>query len=490
MKSTPSKIALLVTLTTLALTPAIPLPLHADTGTASANWGHWRGPTGNGTAPDADPPTEWSESENVKWKVAIPGAGSASPIVWGDRVFVTTAVGTNGKADGSKTPSSEGRAEQRRGGDRARRADGDRRRRPGGRGRPGGGGAGKPQETQRFQLLCLDRSTGDILWQRTAAETLPAEGHHPDHGFASASPFTDGERVYAHFGTRGLFCFDFEGKEIWKRTDFGPMSTRNGFGEGSSPTLHGDTIIVPWDHEGPSYITALDKRTGKTLWKTDRDEPTSWGTPLVITNGDHAQVVTTGQNFARGYDLATGKEIWRCAGQTQRPVASPVAGKDLIYVGSGFRGAFLGAFKRGASGDLESTDAVVWSVDSHTPDIPSLLLSGDRIYYIAGKSGMLSCRNALNGEAVFERERLDGISGVYASPVAASGKVYVAGRNGTIAVLKDDGDFTILATNKLDDGIDATPAIAGKQIFIRGNKHLYCISEHSYLRPNLHPNLC
>ena len=398
-----------------------------------AEWGHWRGPTGNGTSNTADPPVHWDKNKNVKWKLAIPGHGSSSPVVWGDKIFVTSAVGP-----------VEGK---------------------------------NPRTAQKFTLYCIDRSKGKIIWERVAADSVPHEGHHDHHGFASASPMTDGESVFAFFGTRGLFSYDMDGNLLWSRNDFGKMKTRNGFGEGSSPTLHGETIILPWDHEGPSKIIAINSKTGKNRWETPRDEPTSWDTPLVVEHGGKFQVITSGEKLAMGYDFATGKEIWRCAGQTQRPVASAVSADGIAYIGSGFRGAFLGAFKLGAKGDLKGTKAVLWEKNENTPDIASLLLSRGRLYYTARKSGILSCVDAKTGKAHYEKQRVDGVRELYASPVAAAGRVYLTGRDGTTTVLKDSDDFEILASNQLGEGVDATPALAGGDIVFRGARHLYLISK-------------
>jgi outer membrane protein assembly factor BamB len=288
---------------------------------------------------------------------------------------------------------------------------------------------------------------------------------------------TDGERVYAHFGSRGLFAYDMEGREVWKKTDFGRMRTRSGFGEGSSPTLYGDAVIVPWDEEGPSYLIALDKRTGQTLWKADRDEPSCWATPLVVLHEGKPQVVVSGERFARGYDFSSGEELWRCSGQTARPVASPVAGHGLVFVGSGFQGSFLGAFRPERRGDLEGTDGVAWKVEESTPDVPSPLLSGKRLYFFSGRRGMISCVDAPSGKPHFWAQRVEAIRDVYASPVAAAGKVYLTARDGTTVVIEDAEEFKVVATSRLDEGVDATPAIAGREIFVRGQKHLYCFRE-------------
>jgi outer membrane protein assembly factor BamB len=395
--------------------------------TQADNWGHWRGPAGNGTAAGS-PPVQWSSSENIKWKVAIPGSGSGSPVIWDQQVFVVSAV-----------PDRQ-----------------------------------QPQKLQ-FQLHCLDRQTGRLLWQQTAIEAIPHQETHATNTHASASPCTDGEHVYAHFGSRGLYCYTMDGELKWKR-DLGKMSTRNGFGEGSSPTLAGNTLLVPWDHEGPSSLFALDKLTGETIWEAKRDEPTCWATPLVVEHQGRQQVVMNGQNAARSYDLETGTELWRCGGQTERPCASAVASGDRVYVGSGFRGAFLGAFKLDGRGDIAGTRSVAWTIDSDTPDVASPALSGGRLYFYKGKSGQLSCLDALTGKPHYLAARVPGMSSTYASPVAAGGRVYLADRSGQIVVIQDAASLKVLATNAMDETVDATPAIAGDELFIRGEKHLFCIA--------------
>ena len=447
------------------LLAAVPLLPATESTSGGSYWPHWRGPSANGVSPDGRPPTEWGPSKNVKWKVKIPGGGSGSPIIWEDKVFVVTAVPveTASRADAPRADRPRGR--------------------PGARGRRGGGRSGRggtmrpPDSHWRFVVMCLDRSSGKTLWEKVAAETIPHEGHHAHHGFASASPCTDGERLYAHFGSRGLFCYDLDGEFLWKKTDFGPMRTRHGFGEGSSPTVHGDFIIVPWDHEGSSFLTALDKRTGKTRWKVERDEPSCWATPLVVEHDGRKQVVASGDNFVRGYDLETGAELWRCPGQTGRPIPSPVSGHGLVFVGSGHRGAFLGAFRLDHKGDIEGTDGVAWTLDRHAPDVPSPLLSGRRLYFHAGRTGILSCYDAVTGKPHFAGERVKGLDAVYASPVAANGKLYLTGRDGTTVVVEDREELTIVATNRLDEPVDATPAVAGREILIRAREHLYCFAE-------------
>lgn len=432
----------------VCLTVALLIPGIA----AAGNWSHWRGDGGNGVAADATPPTRWSETENVKWKVEIPGKGSGSPIIWQDRVFVVTAVPSAGAAPQATAPQPQS----------------------GGRSR-GGRGAAAPLRKLEFKLLCFDRATGAQRWEQTAVSATPHQGTHSTNGFASASPCTDGQHVYAHFGSRGLYCYSMDGKLLWKRDDFGPMETRASFGEGSSPTLEGDHIIVPWDHEGDSALFVLDKRTGKTVWRTARDEPTCWATPLVVEHNGRKQIVMNGQNFARSYDFETGKELWRCGGQTQRPVASPVSAGNMVYVGSGFRGSYLGAFQLDGSGDIEGTKDVVWTINRDTPDIGSFLLSSGRLYFHKEKAGMLSCVDAATGESHYGPKRISELKSIYASPIAAAGHVYLTGRSGTTVVIKDSDEFEIVSTNSVGETVDATPAPVDNQLFIRGERHLFCI---------------
>ena len=429
-----------------------------------SNWSHWRGPTGNGTAPDATPPVEFdgTTGRNIRWKVEVPGRGTSSPIVHGDAVFVTTAVpAAGGEAAGEPRAAAEEAS-----------SDG-----PGG-GRSGPSGRSiKPGGPLDFQLLCYDRETGRLRWKRTAVTSEPHEGTHYTNGFASHSPCTDGTHVYAHFGSRGLHCYTVDGTHVWSR-DFGRMAIRNGFGEGSSPTLAGGMILVPWDHEGPSKLYALDARTGSTVWETARDdEPTCWATPLVAAAADGTlQVVLNGDTAARGYDLATGRELWRCGGQAQRPCGSAVAADGVAYVASGHRGAFIGAFDLAGRGDLAGGPHVRWTASRDTPDVASPLLSGGRLYYFKERSGLLSCVDAATGRPHFATVRVPGVSLPYASPVAAGGHVYLTDRGGTIVVIEDAPELRIVATNEMGEGVDATPAPAGGDLFIRGEKHLFRVA--------------
>jgi outer membrane protein assembly factor BamB len=324
-----------------------------------------------------------------------------------------------------------------------------------------------------FRLICLDRESGREVWSKSCVKAVPHEGTHETNGFASASPCTDGERVYAHFGSRGLHCFTVTGKHLWSR-DFGDMMIRHGFGEGSSPTLADAFVIVPWDHEGASKLFALDKLTGRTVWEVPRDEPTSWATPLIVTDaGGTKQVVMNGERAARGYDLATGRELWRCGGQTERPCASALSADGKAFIGSGFRGAFLGAFDLAGRGDLTGGRHVLWTKHAGTPDVASPLLSAGRLYYYKEKTGLLTCVDATTGEAFYETVRVPGVARTYASPVAAAGHVYLTDRSGRITVIEDGPRLKVVSENDVGEGVDATPAPVGDSLFVRGERHLF-----------------
>jgi outer membrane protein assembly factor BamB len=409
------------------------------------HWPAWRGPLGTGEAPGTNPPTTWSETQNVRWKVKLPGRGSSTPIIWGDRIFLQTAMPA---VDAPAPAEVQG----------------------------GFGARERPSTPHRFMVLCLDRKTGKTLWQKTAKEVIPNEGHHRDHGFASYSPVTDGKVVIVSFGSQGVYCFDLDGNLKWSK-DLGRMRTRNGFGEGSSPALHGNTVVITWDHEGEDFIIALDRESGRELWRQVRDEPTTWATPLIVKHGDGMQVITPGTTRVRSYDLATGKVLWEHAGLTQNVIPSPVAAGGMVYLMSGFRGASLVAVKLGAQGDLTDTPSVVWRHARNTPYVPSPLLAGERLYFFSGNIGILSSFHAPTGKPLIEAQRLEALVGVYASPVAAAGRVYLVGRNGATVVLKDGDALEVLATNKLDERIDASPAVVGGELFLRGQEHLYCIAE-------------
>ena len=479
--------------------------------TAESNWPTWRGPSGKGTAEGA-PPIEWDAKKNVKWKAEIPGRGMSTPIVWGNKIFVLTAIPT-----GEKKQPQGGSPQAGRGGERGRPSGGGFNReefmkrfdtnkdgqlsekereamraqfrrggsgsRSGGRSRGGRGGRGgfsmsqAPTQAQKFAVVALDRETGKTLWQQSARQEFPHEGHHRDHGFASSSPVTDGKTLFVSFGSRGIYAYDLDGKKLWEK-QLGKMRTRAGFGEGASPALTAKALIVLWDHEEQSFIVALDKQTGKELWRKNRDEQTSWTTPVVVKVNGREHIIVSGSKRTRSYDATNGEVVWESGGLTQNVIPTPVIGHGLVYVMSGFRGTALQAIKLTAKGDVtDDTSAIAWSYDRSTPYVPSPALSGDRLYFHKSNSAYLSCFNAKTGKPLYVDERLEGIRGIYASPLAANGYLYVVGREGTSLVLKDSDKLEVVATNKIDEKMDASPVIVGDQLFLRGHQHLYCIAK-------------
>lgn len=416
--------------------------LTAPLASAPPGWPQWRGPAGNGLAPEADPPLSWSESTNVRWKVAVPGEGLSTPIVWGDRVVVQTAIAVDPAMQSDKRESREA-----------------------------------PETPYQFTVIAYNRSDGRELWRRVVREQVPHEGSHLDGSLAPASPVTDGKHLFAMFGSRGLYALTEAGEVLWEK-DLGDMQTRRGFGEGSSPALHEDTLIVNWDHEGDSFVVALDKHTGKQLWRRDRDEVTSWSTPITLKDDGRTLAVISATNRIRAYDINDGEVVWECGGLGLNATPTPLVGDDLLIAMTGFREPALLAIRYpGARGDITGSDRVVWSTEKDTSYVPSGLLYGDTLYYLKKNTGIISCVDPKTGKPYYEPQRLEGISGVYASPVGAGDRVYVVGREGVTVVLRRGKSFEVLATNRLDDSFSASPAVVGDTLVLRGMKYLYCIGE-------------
>jgi outer membrane protein assembly factor BamB len=404
-----------------------------------------------GEAPHATPPVEWSETKNVRWKVEVPGQGSATPVVWGDHIFVLAAVPTGTRVEAST--SDEALPEWRR-------ASGQ-----------------TADRVQQFTILALERSDGTTAWRRVLREELPHEGTHASGSWASASAVTDGELVLASFGSRGLYALSLDGEVLWEK-DLGDMKVKMAFGEGSSPALGKERVFVQWDHEGESFLVALDRRTGREIWRQARDEKTSWATPVVVEHEGRRQVVTSATNRVRGYDAATGELLWETAGMTENAIPTPVHRDGLVVVTSGFRGNALLAVKLAdARGDISGSSAIAWERDRDTPYVPSPLLYGNELYLLKGNKGMLSCFDVRTGEQHYGPERVPDVSNVYASPVGADGRIYIASREGTTAVIQRGPEFRVLATNVLEDGFDASPVAVGSELYLRGRRFLYRISE-------------
>jgi outer membrane protein assembly factor BamB len=416
------------------------------------HWPTWRGPDMMGISADGNPPVKWSETENVKWKVKLTGDGSdSSPIIWEDKIIFQTAVKTDKQPEGAQAPTPEPDS---------------------GGGRRGWGQGEPPNNIYEFNLVCLDRNTGRVKWEQTVTEQKPHQGHQESHGFASFSPVTDGTLIWAYYGSYGMYCYDMDGNKVWGK-DLPKMTTR--FGEGTSPALAGDAVIINADHEGDSFIYAFDKKTGDTLWKKERDEPTSHAAPVVVEGYGPLQAVVNATGRIRSYNVKNGEVIWECGGMTRNAIPTPVVGFDTIYCTSGFRGSALLAIKLGKTGDLTGTDAVVWQVDEATPYVPSPLLYGEQLYVLSVNTGIVSCYNAKTGKPYFVKQEMDRIKDVYASPVGAAGRVYFVGRNGVTYVLKNGENFEVLAINKLDDGIDCSPAIISDEMYLKGKQYMYCL---------------
>lgn len=469
-------------LTSLVLLSNVLIPGGND------SWPGWRG-QGNGVG-SGTPPTEWSEQENVRWKVSVPGKGLSSPVVWEGLVFVTSAVGTGKKKDGE--PAEAG-ADGERGrpdeGGRGR-GDGERRGPPGearrgdgppegGRG-PGGFGRGAPIEEQDFVVLALDRKDGAVKWQTKLATVMPHQGTHRDGSYASPTPVTDGERLYVSFGSYGIYALGLDGKLQWS-VDLGDMDINNSFGEGSSPLLAGGSLILNWDHEGDSFLVALEAKTGKERWRTARPRGTNWSSPVLVSAGGAPRVVVAGP-IAIAYDPATGQELWREGeapeGRGGGAIATPVVLDELVvYATGGRRGGEARAWVANAPKGAEKVEPLLWKVTLDGPHVPSPLAYEGKVYLLKQDSGMLSVLDPASGKVEYGPERLDAVADVYASLVAAGGHLYVVGRDGTIEVLATRPELATVAVNKLDEGIDATPAIAGDELFLRGLEHLYCIAQ-------------
>lgn len=327
-------------------------------------------------------------------------------------------------------------------------------------------------------VLSVDRKTGKVLWERTATEATPHEGSHVDNGtYASASAITDGEIVIAHFESFGTYAYDLKGTLVW-RADLGDKRMRNQFGEGSTPALHGNSLVIVWDQQGgESFVTALDKRTGKERWRVKRNEIDTWATPLVVEQNGRAQVIVAGKNRLHGYDLETGAVIWHSEGVTMNPIPSPVFGDGMVFVTSGFQGNKLRAIRLAdAKDDITNTPAMVWTLDRDTPYVPSPLLYDGVLYILKTNNGLLSAFDARSGAPHYQLQRLEKAPNVFASPVGAAGRVYIAGRDGTTVVLKHGSSFQVLAENTLDDGFDASPALVDTEMFLRGYRYLYAIA--------------
>ena len=416
---------------------------------ASRFWPQWRGPMGNGVALHADPPVQWSEDHHVAWKVELPGKGHATPIVWDEHVYISAAIPVGPKKDPVYNQAE---------------------------------GAHDNLSVSRdhlFSLLAYRRSDGMPAWRRDLNRVFPHEGGHETGSLASASPVTDGERIIVSFGSHGLYCLDMQGEVLWSR-DFGSMQTRHAHGEGASPALYGNRLVINWDHEGQSFVCCLDAASGKELWKSARDESTSWATPLIIEHAEATQVIVSATDKIRSYHLMTGEVLWECGGLSRNVVASPVAGHGIVVAANSYDWqAMLAIRLDGAKGDLTGSKQIAWSMNRLTPYVPSPLLYGRKLYFLRHLQGILSCVDLITGEPVAGPFRLPRMRVLFASPVGASNRIYITSREGITLVMEHSDQPKILAVNQLDDVFSASPALVDGQLFLRGESFLYCLEDRS-----------
>ncbi len=406
--------------------------LSALLAAAANDWPYWRGPAATGMAV-GDAPLRWSDTEGIRWKATVPGRGHSSPVVWGDRLFLTTAVAADEAA------AKRGLVEH------------------------------------RFVVLCYDRRTGKLLWERVAKTEKPHELAHPTYGsFASNSPTTDGRHVYAYFGSRGLYAYTLDGQLAWQK-DLGRLTMFMTFGEGAWTWLEDDTLLVVLDHEGDSFMVALDKTTGRERWRAPRQGNTNWSGPYVTSVNGRKQVVVSATREVVGYDFETGKRVWWARGLGQNTIPQPIAADGLVFVMSGFRNPNLMAIRLGRTGDLTGTDAIVWQNQRGNSYTPSPVLH-DGILYLLTDSGMLSALDAKTGQPHYLQQRLPKPYQFKTSPVGANGKLYLASEQDDVMVVRMGPKFEVLATNTLkDQTFIASPAIVDGELYLRGQNTLFAI---------------
>jgi outer membrane protein assembly factor BamB len=420
---------------------------------AEDNWPQFLGPDARAISANANLPERWSATENVAWKTDIPGRGWSSPVVWGNRVFLTTVV-----SEGKTEPPQKGFF-------------------------MGGKAPGDENEKCQWKVLCLDLASGDILWEKTVHESTPPGPTHSKNSYASETPVTDGRLVYAYFGNVGVFCFDFDGKPVWSKK-FEPHKMKMGWGTASSPVLHLDRLYIADDNEEKSYLLALNKNSGDEIWRIDRDEKSNWSTPFVWKNEKRTEIVTAASGKVRSYDL-DGKLLWWFKGMSGITVATPYSDQGLLYITSGFtrdKNRPIYAIRPGATDDISlapektSNDFIAWSKPADAPYIPTTVLDDGRLYVLLDR-GMVSAFNSKTGETLYEPQKLPKGEHFTSSPWAYNGKLFCLNEDGVTFIVRAGDKFEILGTNQLaeDDLCMATPAIVGDRLLIRTLSRIYCI---------------
>jgi outer membrane protein assembly factor BamB len=422
----------------------------------AGEWPQFRGPAGSGIGDGANPPVRFDgvKGTNIAWSTEIPGLSVSSPVVWGDRVFVTTAISSDPKQTfrtglfGDTDPVNDSSRHQ-------------------------------------WKVLALDKKTGKILWEQTAHEGTPKTKRHPKSSQSSPTPATDGKVLIAYFGSEGLYAYSVDGKLLWKK-DLGVQNAGwffdpdSEWGAASSPVIHKNTVIVLCDRQKDSFIAAFDLKDGKELWRTARAEIPTWGTPSLVPSGDRVEIVTNGSKAIRGYDASTGQELWTLSPNSEVVCTTPVSAHGLIFVTAGYPPVQpIYAIKIGSKGDLtlpggkESSDAIVWSKQRGGVYLPSPLVYGEHLYTI-NNNGVMTVYTAKTGERVYQQRVGEGGS-FTASPIAAAGRLYISTEDGDVYVVKAGAQYELLAKNPIGEPILATPALAGDSLIVRGAKHLFAI---------------
>jgi outer membrane protein assembly factor BamB len=426
----------------------IALGVTAALAAGADEWPRWRGPLENGMA-RGDAPLKWSDSDHIAWKAAIPGRGHSTPVVWGDRMFLTTSVPT-GKPPAAAAAAAAGR-------------------------RAYGGGSG-PQAEQKLAVLAFDRKSGKQMWEAEARTATPHEGFHNRYGsFASHSAVVDSFHVIAFFGSRGVYCYTHDGKPVWQKDLGVQMKMIMAFGEGVSPALDGDKLVVIYDQEGDSFLAALDKNTGRELWRTPRPSGSAWATPVITTVNGKKQIIVAATKFSGGYDLETGKLVWQASGLGRNSIPMPVVAGGIAYVMTGYQQPNLLAIRLGREGDLTGTGDILWQNQRGNSYTPSPVIEDGKLYILTD-TGTLSCLDAKTGKPFYAQERLPKTYSFKASPVGAAGKLYLATEDGDVVIVRMGEKFEVLATNSLaGQSFIASPVILDGAIYLRGQNTLFCI---------------
>lgn len=431
-------------------------PCHIYSQKNEENWPNWRGPNMDGVSPSGKPPIDWSESHNIKWKIPILGRGFGTPIVWGNKIFITTAI----ELEGDESLKALQRINK-----------------------------SKSQSEQlnesslitdiiiQFKVYSISLINGEILWEKVVREQIPFVYIGATYCYTSSSCVTDGTYVIATFGSYGVYCFDMDGEQQWVK-DFGLMEDPLSIGDGSSPYMHNNKVIFVWDHAGASKIFALDKHTGNLIWQKDRNEHNTWASPIVVNVNGQAQVLVAGNERSVGYNPSNGDEIWHIDFLNNTVIPSPVFDGTRAFFMSGHRDGKIQAINLiGAHGDLNDSEAELWIHDQHNSYVPSPLLLNGKLYFLRESRAQISCIDAENGLPYYNAIRPKGMMGTYSSPVAANGYIYILDNRGLCSVIEEGTSFKLIQQNKLQDTFESSPAIAGDQLILRGSNSMYCISK-------------